>query len=75
VVVPGHGDVVGHGFVRGQRDQLAAMAALCRRVSAGVLPAEQALRAAPFPAEPARDALALGARPAWQAGGAAPGTG
>jgi glyoxylase-like metal-dependent hydrolase (beta-lactamase superfamily II) len=58
-VVPGHGDVVGHGFVAGQRDELAAMAALCRRVAAGELPAEEAVRAAPFPAEVAREALAL----------------
>jgi glyoxylase-like metal-dependent hydrolase (beta-lactamase superfamily II) len=58
-VVPGHGDVVDHGFVAGQRDELAAMAALCRRVAAGELPAEEAVRAAPFPAEVAREALAL----------------
>jgi glyoxylase-like metal-dependent hydrolase (beta-lactamase superfamily II) len=58
-VVPGHGDVVDHGFVAGQRDELAAMAALCRRVAAGELPAEEAVRAAPFPAETAREALAL----------------
>jgi glyoxylase-like metal-dependent hydrolase (beta-lactamase superfamily II) len=57
VVVPGHGDVVGHGFVRGQREELAAMAALCRRVAAGELPAEAAVRAAPFPEPFARDAL------------------
>ena len=63
VVVPGHGDVVGHGFVRGQRDELAAMAALCRRVAAGELPAEEAVRAAPFPAEVAREALARSGTP------------
>jgi glyoxylase-like metal-dependent hydrolase (beta-lactamase superfamily II) len=61
VVVPGHGDVVGHAFVRGQRDELAAMADLCRRVAAGELPAEEAVRAAPFPERFARDALALAA--------------
>jgi glyoxylase-like metal-dependent hydrolase (beta-lactamase superfamily II) len=58
-VVPGHGDVVGPGFVAGQRDELAAMAALCRRVAAGELPAAAAVRAAPFPNETAREALAL----------------
>ena len=61
VVVPGHGDVVGHGFVRGQRQELAAMAGLCRRVAAGELAVEEAVRAAPFPAEAAREALARGA--------------
>jgi glyoxylase-like metal-dependent hydrolase (beta-lactamase superfamily II) len=73
-VVPGHGDVVGHRFVAGQREELAAMAALCRRVAAGELPAGAAARAAPFPESVARDALALSARAAWPAGGAAPGT-
>ena len=73
VVVGGHGDVVGHGFVRGQREQLAAMAALCRRVAAGELPAEAAVQAAPFPETFARDALALSGA-AGPAGGAAPGT-
>ena len=58
-VVPGHGDVVGPGFVAGQRDELAAMAALCRRVAAGELPAAAAVRAAPFPEETVREALAL----------------
>ena len=58
-VVPGHGDVVGHRFVAGHREELAAMATLCRRVAAGELPAEEAVRAAPFPTETAREALAL----------------
>jgi glyoxylase-like metal-dependent hydrolase (beta-lactamase superfamily II) len=73
-IVPGHGEVVGHGFVRGQRDQLAAMAELCRRVAAGELPAGKAVGSAPFPGEVARQALALSARAAWPAAGAAPGT-
>jgi glyoxylase-like metal-dependent hydrolase (beta-lactamase superfamily II) len=60
-VVPGHGDVVGHRFVAGQREELAAMATLCRRVGGGELPAEAAARAAPFPGETARQALALAA--------------
>jgi len=58
-VVPGHGDVVGHRFVAGQREELAAMATLCRRVAAGELPAEAAAGAAPFPEQTARQALAL----------------
>jgi glyoxylase-like metal-dependent hydrolase (beta-lactamase superfamily II) len=62
-VVPGHGDVVGHGFVAGQRDELAAMAALCRRVAAGELPPGEAVRTAPFPEEVAREALALSGTP------------
>jgi glyoxylase-like metal-dependent hydrolase (beta-lactamase superfamily II) len=59
VVVPGHGDVVGHGFVGGQREELAAMAGLCRRVAAGDLAAAEAVAAAPFPEATAREALAL----------------
>jgi glyoxylase-like metal-dependent hydrolase (beta-lactamase superfamily II) len=62
-VVPGHGDVVGHGFVAGQRDELAAMAALCRRVAAGELPPGEAVRTAPFPEEVAREAPALSGTP------------
>ena len=62
VVVPGHGDVVGHGFVSGQREELAAMAALCRRVAAGELGADEAVAAAPFPEAAAREALALAGR-------------
>ena len=58
-VVPGHGDVVDQGFVAGQRDELAAMADLCHRVAAGDLSAAAAVRAAPFPAETGRQALAL----------------
>ena len=56
-VVPGHGDVVDHGFVAGQRDQLAALAGLCRQVAAGALAAAEAVRAAPFPEPFARVAL------------------
>ena len=56
-VVPGHGDVVGHDFVRRQQGELASMAALCDRVAAGELTAAEAVRHAPFPEEPARQAL------------------
>jgi glyoxylase-like metal-dependent hydrolase (beta-lactamase superfamily II) len=59
VVVPGHGDVVGRGFVAGQRRELAAMADLCRRVAAGELGAGAAIAAAPFPEATAREVLAL----------------
>ena len=57
-VVPGHGDVVGRDFVRRQRQELAAMAELCAGVAGGELPADEALRRAPFPREDARTALA-----------------
>jgi len=56
-VVPGHGDVVGHDFVRRQRRELAAMADLCAMVATGELPAAEALRRAPFPEDHAREAL------------------
>jgi glyoxylase-like metal-dependent hydrolase (beta-lactamase superfamily II) len=56
-VVPGPGDVVDHGFVRSQRAELAAMAALCRRVAAGELPAAEAVQRAPFPEAFAQTAL------------------
>jgi glyoxylase-like metal-dependent hydrolase (beta-lactamase superfamily II) len=57
-VVPGHGDVVGHDFVRHQRQELAVMAELCAGVAGRELPAAEALRRAPFPREDARMALA-----------------
>jgi glyoxylase-like metal-dependent hydrolase (beta-lactamase superfamily II) len=56
-IVPGHGDVVGHQFVRRQQGELAAMAELCRLVAAGELGREQALRRAPFAEPYARAAL------------------
>jgi hypothetical protein len=57
VVVPGHGDVVDQAFLREQRDQQQAMAELCRRVAEERLPAEDAVRQAPFPATTARTAV------------------
>ena len=63
-VVPGHGDVVDHGFVAGQGDQLAALAGLCRQVAAGALAAAEAVRAAPFPEPFVRVALERTAAPA-----------
>ena len=56
-VVPGHGDVVDHGFVAGQRDQLAALAELCRQVADGALAPAEAMRTAPFPEPFTRVAL------------------
>jgi len=57
-VVPGHGDPVDRGFMTGQRDELAALAALCGQVRAGDLDADEALRRSPYPANTTRDALA-----------------
>ncbi|HSL07511.1 MAG TPA: MBL fold metallo-hydrolase [Pseudonocardiaceae bacterium] len=48
IVVPGHGDPVEATFVATQRDELVALAALCRAVQAGELTATGALRASPF---------------------------
>jgi glyoxylase-like metal-dependent hydrolase (beta-lactamase superfamily II) len=57
VVVPGHGDVVDLAFLGGQVEEHRAMAALCRRVLRGELPAAEAIGLAPFPAAIARKAL------------------
>jgi glyoxylase-like metal-dependent hydrolase (beta-lactamase superfamily II) len=57
-VVPGHGDPVDREFMSGQRDELAALAALCGQVRAGDLGADEALRRSPYPANTTRDALA-----------------
>ncbi|RCW45100.1 glyoxylase-like metal-dependent hydrolase (beta-lactamase superfamily II) [Halopolyspora algeriensis] len=56
-VVPGHGDPVDREFVRGQRDELASLAKLCRAVAAGSLTETEALRHSPYPAETTRTAL------------------
>ncbi len=57
VIVPGHGDVVAPDFARRQRDELAAIAALCRQLLSGELSFEEALRSAPYPEGYARPAL------------------
>lgn len=57
-VVPGHGDVVDRPFVAGQRDELAAVAALARQSFADDRPVEDACAGAPFPADVTRAALA-----------------
>jgi glyoxylase-like metal-dependent hydrolase (beta-lactamase superfamily II) len=70
IVVPGHGAVVDRAFVAAQRDAIAAMAALARRVAAGELTEDDCLAAAPFPAPSAREALA---RALLELGAARPG--
>lgn len=56
-VVPGHGGPVGAGFVRGQREELASVADLCRAVTSGSLAESEALHRSPYPAETTREAL------------------
>src|SRR5215469_2575652 len=56
-VVPGHGDVVDHTFVRRQREELQAMAELCRQVARGELALQVGLARAPFAERQARLAL------------------
>jgi glyoxylase-like metal-dependent hydrolase (beta-lactamase superfamily II) len=55
VIVPGHGDPVDRHFVRAQRADLAAVAALCRRAAAGH---HVDLAASPYPPQTTRAALA-----------------
>jgi len=55
VVVPGHGDTVGQGFVEEQAVALAALAELARRVDRGELSLADALVKTPFPAYPAEE--------------------
>ncbi|HEY0636143.1 MAG TPA: MBL fold metallo-hydrolase [Pseudonocardiaceae bacterium] len=55
VVVPGHGDPVDAAFVRAQRAELAAVAALCRRAATG---ASVDLADSPYPPDVTRVALA-----------------
>ncbi|HKA09253.1 MAG TPA: MBL fold metallo-hydrolase [Candidatus Dormibacteraeota bacterium] len=56
-VVPGHGDVIDHTFVRRQREELQAMAELCRQVARGELAPQMGLARAPFAEREARLAL------------------
>lgn len=49
VAVPGHGDVVDESFVRGQREELAAVARLAAEVAAGELDLEAASVRGPYP--------------------------
>ncbi|HEX6404801.1 MAG TPA: MBL fold metallo-hydrolase [Pseudonocardiaceae bacterium] len=57
IVVPGHGDPVGVEFVTAQRDDLTALADLCRAVAAGDLDQPSALAASPFTPLTTRAAL------------------
>ena len=57
MVVPGHGDVGGPDLVRAQAAEQRAVADLCRRVLAGALAVEEALRLGPYQAETVRMAL------------------
>lgn len=57
LVVPGHGDPAGRGFVAESLAQLQEIVTLGRRVHAGELPLEEAVEAAPYPASSAREAL------------------
>jgi glyoxylase-like metal-dependent hydrolase (beta-lactamase superfamily II) len=64
VLVPGHGAVVGTGFVSAQHEQLAAVAALIAELRAAGVPEEQAVAAGgarwPFPADGMSDAVRNG---------------
>jgi glyoxylase-like metal-dependent hydrolase (beta-lactamase superfamily II) len=59
-VVPGHGKVVDAVFVRGQHEQLAALAWLIRDGDADGAPAERVAAKSPFPQEPALVAVRRG---------------
>jgi glyoxylase-like metal-dependent hydrolase (beta-lactamase superfamily II) len=58
IVVPGHGDPVDAEFVTAQRDDLTALADLCRAVLTGERDATSVLTASPFTATTTRAALA-----------------
>ena len=55
MVVPGHGDNVGQGFVEEQAVAFAALAELARQVHRGELSLDDALAKTPFPAYAAVD--------------------
>jgi glyoxylase-like metal-dependent hydrolase (beta-lactamase superfamily II) len=57
VVVPGHGDPAGRAFLEASIEDLHAVASLARRVHAGEVTLGDALRAAPYPVESAREPL------------------
>jgi glyoxylase-like metal-dependent hydrolase (beta-lactamase superfamily II) len=57
VIVPGHGETVDPAFVTGQRDELAAVAALYRAVRAGELSVEDAVARSPYPESYTRPAF------------------
>jgi glyoxylase-like metal-dependent hydrolase (beta-lactamase superfamily II) len=57
IVVPGHGDAVGPGFVREHRDGLRRLNELKAAVEAGDTGLDEALAASPYPADITRAAL------------------
>lgn len=57
VVVPGHGDHAGRAFVVSSLDAFRGVASLSRRVHAGELTLEAAIRAAPYPSTSAREPM------------------
>jgi len=56
-VVPGHGDHAGRTFVERQAREVAANAALARRIHTGELDLEAAIAVSPFPPDSAREPL------------------
>ncbi|WP_326837846.1 MBL fold metallo-hydrolase [Amycolatopsis rhabdoformis] len=58
VVVPGHGEPVGPGFLREHRDGLRRLNELKAAVAAGVTGADEAVATSPYPADVTRAALA-----------------
>lgn len=62
LVVPGHGAVVGRGFVEEQREQIAAVAELARSLAVAGVPLTDAIRAGETASRPAPLAESLGGR-------------
>ncbi|GLW93768.1 MBL fold metallo-hydrolase [Actinokineospora globicatena] len=60
IIVPGHGEPVDPGFVRGQRAELAVVASLFDGVRSGTLSVDEAVAQSPYPAEATRPALERG---------------
>jgi glyoxylase-like metal-dependent hydrolase (beta-lactamase superfamily II) len=58
IVVPGHGDAVGPGFIREHREGLLRLNELKTAVEAGKTGLDEALAASPYPADVTRAALA-----------------
>ncbi|WP_328611916.1 MBL fold metallo-hydrolase [Amycolatopsis sp. NBC_00345] len=59
IVVPGHGDAVGPGFLREHREGLHRLNELKAAVEAGETGLDEALAASPYPADVTRAALAV----------------
>ncbi|RLK55148.1 MBL fold metallo-hydrolase [Actinokineospora cianjurensis] len=60
IIVPGHGEPVDPGFVRGQRAELAVIASLFDGVRSGTLTVDEAVAQSPYPEEATRPALERG---------------